>query len=113
MVNQVTLVGNLGADPESKTLPSGKAVTEIRIATTSGKDHTEWHNVIMFDKLADIAAQYLKKGKQVFLQGRIQTRSWDDKKSGEKKYRTEIIANEMKFLGAKDKGADEASDLPF
>lgn len=109
-VNKVILVGNLGADPETRYLPSGDAVCNIRIATTdrvrdkaSGeyKEYTEWHRIVFFGKLAETAGQYLKKGRQVFVEGRIRTNKWQDK-DGNERYTTEIVANEMKMLGSRE-----------
>jgi single-strand DNA-binding protein len=112
MVNKVTLIGHLGADPELRHTPGGKAVAELRIATTFGSDKaTEWHSVIAWEKTAESAAQYLKKGSKVYVEGRIQTRTYD--KDGEKRYRTEVIANEIKFLDSKRDEAKPADDLPF
>ncbi len=108
-VNKVILVGNLGADPESRYMPSGDAVVNIRVATTdSWKDKTsgekreitEWHRVVFYRKLAEIAGQYLKKGSQVYLEGRIKTRKWQDKE-GQDRYTTEIEATEMQMLGGR------------
>jgi single-strand DNA-binding protein len=108
-VNKVILVGNLGADPETKYLPSGDAVTNIRIATTdrwkdkaSGemKEATEWHRIAFFGRLAEIAGEYLKKGSQVYVEGRIRTRKWQDKE-GQDRYSTEIVADSMQMLGAR------------
>ena len=108
-VNKVILIGNLGQDPETKSLPSGSAVTNIRVATTEGwkdkqtgekKEHTEWHSVVFFDRLAEIAGQYLKKGSQVYIEGTLRTRKWQDK-SGNDRYTTEIRASEMQMLGGK------------
>jgi len=108
-VNKVILVGNLGADPETKYLPSGDAVTNIRIATTdrwkdkaSGemKEATEWHRIAFFGRLAQIAGEYLKKGSQVYVEGRIRTRKWQDK-DGQDRYSTEIVADQMQMLGAR------------
>src|SRR5215216_1933359 len=107
-VNKVILIGNLGADPETRYLPSGDAVANIRIATTdtwkdkSGEkqEHTEWHRVAFFGKLAEIAGEYLKKGSQVYVEGRLQTRKWQDK-DGNDKYTTEIIADRMQMLGSR------------
>jgi len=108
-VNKVILVGNLGADPETKYLPSGDAVTNIRIATTdrwkdkaSGelKEATEWHRIAFFGRLAEIAGQYLKKGSQVYVEGRIRTRKWQDKE-GQDRYSTEIVADAMQMLGSR------------
>jgi single-strand DNA-binding protein len=109
-VNKVILVGNLGADPETRYLPSGDAVCNIRIATTdrvrdkaSGeyKENTEWHRIVFFGKLAETAGQYLKKGRQIYVEGRIRTNKWQDK-DGNERYTTEIVANEMKMLGSRE-----------
>ncbi len=114
-VNKVILVGNLGADPESRYMPSGDAITNIRLATTdrwrdkgSGemKEQTEWHRVAFFGKLAEIAAQYLRKGSQVYLEGRLRTRKWQDQ-SGQERYTTEIVADQMQMLGSRQ-GMGEA-----
>ena len=116
-VNKVILIGNLGKDPETKSLPSGSAVTNIRVATAEGwkdkqtgeqKEHTEWHNVVFFDRLAEIAGQYLKKGSQVYIEGTLRTRKWTDKE-GKERYMTEIKANEMQMLGGKPGGSSSAS----
>ncbi len=111
-VNKVILIGNLGADPEIRYTPGGTAVANFRLATSEtrvNKDgnketKTEWHRVVTFGKLAEICGEYLAKGKQVYIEGKIQTRSWDDK-DGNKKYMTEIVANTMQMLGGKDGGA--------
>nr|WP_159373675.1 single-stranded DNA-binding protein [Cupriavidus taiwanensis]SPD48657.1 Single-stranded DNA-binding protein [Cupriavidus taiwanensis] len=117
-VNKVILVGNLGADPETRYMPSGDAVTNIRIATTdrykdkpSGemKEATEWHRVAMFGKVAEIAAQYLRKGSSVYIEGRIRTRKWQDQ-SGQDKYSTEIVADQMQMLGSRQGGGDSGGD---
>ncbi len=108
MVNKVILVGNLGRDPEVRSLPSGQPVASFSVATSrrwkdrdgNRQEQTEWHNVVCFGKQAEIAGQYLTKGKQIFVEGRIQTRSWDDKTTGEKKYRTEIICDNFQMLGS-------------
>lgn len=109
-VNKVILVGNLGADPEMRYMPNGDAVCNIRVATTeSWKDKqsgekreiTEWHRVVFYRKLAEIAGQYLKKGSQVYLEGRIRTRKWQDKE-GQERYTTEIEAQEMQMLGRRE-----------
>jgi single-strand DNA-binding protein len=116
-VNKVILVGNLGADPETRSMPSGDAVTNIRLATTdrykdkqSGemKELTEWHRIAFFGKLAEIAGQYLRKGSQVYIEGRIRTRKWTDQ-SGQEKYSTEIVAETMQMLGSRQGmgGGDE------
>ncbi len=109
MVNKVILVGNLGRDPESRSLPSGQPVTNFSLATSrrykdregNRKDDTEWHNIVCFGKQAEIAAQYLTKGKMIAVEGRIQTRSWDDKESGKKQYRTEIVCENFQMLGGR------------
>ena len=118
-VNKVILIGNLGKDPELKFLPSGQPVANFSIATSEKwkdkstgetKEQTEWHNIIMFGKLAEIAGQYLKKGSSVFVEGRLQTRKWQDK-NGQDRYTTEIIANEMKMLGGRgDQSSGSTSD---
>ncbi|SAL43676.1 single-stranded DNA-binding protein [Caballeronia terrestris] len=108
-VNKVILVGNLGADPETRYLPSGDAVANIRLATTdrykdksSGemKELTEWHRVAFFGRLAEIVNEYLKKGSSVYIEGRIRTRKWTDQ-SGQEKYSTEIVADQMQMLGGR------------
>jgi single-strand DNA-binding protein len=112
-VNKVILIGNLGADPETRYLPSGDAVTNIRIATTdtwkdkSGEkqEHTEWHRVAFFGKTAEIAGEYLKKGSPVYIEGRIRTRKWQDKE-GQERYSTEIVADRMQLLGGRGGGAE-------
>lgn len=101
-VNKVILIGNLGAKPEMKFLPSGKAVCEMRIATNEkrgGEEVAEWHRVVVWEKTAENCAKYLDKGRSVYIEGRIQTRSWDDKKTAEKRFLTEIIASNVVFLG--------------
>jgi len=113
-VNKVILVGNMGRDPEIRYLPSGDPVANVTIATSSkykGKDgnmveETEWHRVTFFGKLAEIVGQYLKKGKPVYIEGRIKTRKFTDK-DGIEKYATDIIANEMQMLGSRDDGAQD------
>ena len=111
-INKVILVGNLGQDPQSRAMPSGKAVVNLRIATTDqwrdkqtgeNRENTEWHNVVMFDRLAEIAAEYLRKGSQVYVEGRLRTRKWTDKE-GQDRYTTEVIANEMQMLGSRGGG---------
>ena len=108
-VNKVILVGNLGADPETKYMPSGSALTNLSVATTDSRkdkktgeqvDKTEWHRVVMFDRLAEIAGEYLKKGSQVYIEGQLQTRKWQDK-DGNDRYTTEIRAREMQMLGSR------------
>ena len=116
-VNKVILVGNLGKDPEVRYTPSGKAITSFSIATTENwkdkegnkQEKTEWHKIVTFDRLAEICGEYLAKGRQVYIEGRIQTRSWDDK-SGVKRYTTEVVANVMQMLGGpKDGGKDSGA----
>ena len=111
-VNKVILVGNLGADPETRYGASGNAITNIRIATSESwtdrqsnerREHTEWHRVVMFGRLAEIAEQYLRKGRQVYIEGRIQTRKWQGQ-DGQDRYTTEVVANEMQMLGGRAGG---------
>jgi single-strand DNA-binding protein len=121
MLNKVTLIGNLGADPEVRYMPSGGAVTNITLATTmrwkdkqSGerKDSTEWHRVVFFNRLAEIAGEYLKKGSQVYVEGRLQTRKWQGQ-DGQDRYTTEIIASEMHMLSSRSGGtASFSSEQP-
>jgi single-strand DNA-binding protein len=110
-INKVILVGNVGKDPETRYLPSGEAVTNISIATSESwtdkttnekKEKTEWHKVVFFKKLAEIAGQYLKKGSQVYVEGALRTRKWE--KDGVDHYSTEIVASEMQMLGGKPDG---------
>jgi single-strand DNA-binding protein len=119
-VNKVILVGNLGADPETRYMTNGDAVCNIRLATTESwkdkasgekKEITEWHRVVFYRKLGEIAAQYLKKGSQVYLEGRIRTRKWTDKE-GQERYTTEIEATEMQMLGGRGAGGDRAESAP-
>jgi single-strand DNA-binding protein len=139
-VNKVIVIGNLGQDPETRYMPSGSAVTNLRIATNESwkdkqtgeqKERTEWHSIAMFGKLAEIAAEYLRKGSQVYIEGKLRTRKWQDKQ-GNDRYTTEIVADEMQMLGGRsgggapamsDSGADSApqrsspddfdDDIPF
>ncbi len=106
-VNKVIILGRLGADPEVRYLPSGSAVTNLRVATNEGyKDKqtgqfvesTEWHRIVLFGRLAEIAGEYLKKGRNVYIEGRIRTRKWQDQ-SGQDRYTTEIVASEMQLIG--------------
>ena len=108
-LNKVMLIGNLGADPEVRYGASGSAITNIRLATAESwrdketgdqQERTEWHRVVFFNRLAEIAAEYLKKGSQVYVEGSIRTRKWTDKE-GQEKYTTEIVANEMQMLGGR------------
>ena len=107
-VNKVILVGNVGADPEKRFLPSGGSVTNLRLATsevrknrTTGEsnEHTEWHRVVLFDRLAEVSAQYLSKGSQIYIEGKLRTRKWQAQ-DGTEKFMTEVVAEEMQFLGA-------------
>src|SRR5437660_11566759 len=116
-VNKVILVGNLGKDPEVKYTPSGAAVAKFSIATSyrykdkneQWQDQTEWHNVVAWARLAEIAGEYLKKGSKVYVEGRLQTRSWDDKNTNQKKYMTEVVANDLVLLGGRgESGADDS-----
>ena len=127
-VNKVTIVGHLGSDPEKRVTPGGTAVANFSVATNESRknssgefqDHTEWHNCVLFGKQAEFAEQYVKKGQLIFIEGRLQTRSWEDD-SGKKNFRTEIIGNGITMLGRKmdaekntynsNEGSDD--DLPF
>lgn len=108
-VNKVILVGNLGRDPETRYMPDGGAITNVSVATTDSwkdkngdkQEKTEWHRVAFFGKLAEIAGEYLKKGSQVYVEGRLQTRKWQDK-DGVEKYTTEIVADRMQMLGRRE-----------
>lgn len=111
-VNKVIIVGNLGRDPETRYMPNGDAVTNVAVATTESwkdkstgekKELTEWHRITFYRKLAEIAGQYLKKGSQVYVEGRLQTRKWTDKENVER-YTTEIIADSMQMLGSRSGG---------
>lgn len=117
-VNKVILVGNLGRDPEVRYAPSGSAICNVTIATsrqwkdkTSGErqEETEWHRVVFYDRLAEIAGEYLKKGRPVYVEGRLKTRKWTDK-DGVEKYTTEIIAMEMQLLGGREGGSGGGGD---
>ena len=108
-VNKVILVGNLGADPETRAMPSGMTVANIRIATSESwkdkasgeqQERTEWHHVALFGRLGEIAGEYLRKGSQVYIEGRLRTRKWQDKE-GNDRYTTEIVASEMQMLGGR------------
>jgi len=112
-VNKVILIGNLGRDPEVRYMPSGDAVANITIATTETwkdkagekQEQTEWHRVAMFGKTAEIAGEYLKKGSQVYIEGKLQTRKWTDKE-GQERYTTEIRADRMQMLGSRSGGSE-------
>ena len=112
-INKVILIGNLGADPETRYMPSGGAVTNLRLATSENwkdkntgemQERTEWHRVVLFGKLAEIAAEYVRKGSKVYIEGRLQTRQWQDKE-GRDNYSTEIVANDMQMLDSRGGGA--------
>jgi len=115
MLNKVMLIGNLGRDPEVRSTPSGQNVASFSLATNrkwkdrdgNRQEQTEWHNIVCWGRQAEIAGQYLTKGRQIFVEGRLQTRSWDDKNSGEKKYRTEVICDNFQMLGSR--GGSDAS----
>lgn len=117
MLNKVLLIGNLGKDPEMRSLPSGQPVASFTLATSrrwrdkngQKQEQTEWHQIVIFGKQAEIAGQYLTKGKQIYVEGRIQTRSWDDRQTGEKKYRTEIICDNFQMLGGRGGGDFEGA----
>lgn len=115
MVNKVILIGNLGRDPEVRSTPSGQPVASFTLATSrrwrdkSGQkqEQTEWHQIVVWGKQAEIAGQYLTKGKQIFLEGRLQTRSWDDRQTGEKRYRTEVVCDNFQMLGSRGGGGGD------
>jgi single-strand DNA-binding protein len=115
-VNKVILIGNLGKDPELRYTPGGKAVASFSLATTERwrdsegvmQDKTEWHNIVVWGRQAETAKEYLAKGRQVYIEGRIQTRSWEDK-DGNTRYTTEIVAQRLQFLGSREKAAVAAS----
>jgi single-strand DNA-binding protein len=114
-VNKVTLVGNLGKDPEVRSTPSGMSIATFSLATTdrakdkdgNWQDRTEWHNVKAFGRTAEVVGEYLKKGRTVYIEGRIHYDSWDDKETGQKKYRTEIIVNDLIMLGGGQRDGGE------
>ena len=119
-VNKVILIGNLGADPETRTMPSGDMVANFNIATSerwTGKDgtkeeKTEWHGIVAFRKLAEICNEYLFKGKQVYIEGRLQTRKWEDR-DGNMRYTTEVVAGQMLMLGRRDSETAQSSFSRF
>lgn len=117
-VNKVILVGNLGRDPEVRYSPEGAAICNMAIATTSTwkdkasgerREETEWHRVVMYNRLAEIAGEYLKKGRSVYIEGRLKTRKWQDKDTGADRYSTEVVADQMQMLGGRDEGEQEAA----
>jgi single-strand DNA-binding protein len=118
-INKVILVGNLGKDPETRYMPSGSAVTNLTLATSEAwkdkqsgeqQERTEWHKVAMFGRLAEIAAEYLRKGSQVYIEGKLRTRKWQDKE-GKDRWTTEIVADEMQMLGGKGGGAGAGAGM--
>lgn len=132
MINKVIIVGNIGADPDVKTIGSGVKVATIRVATSEkiynketkeSKEHTEWHTIILWRYMAEVAEKYLRKGSQVYIEGKLRTRSWEDRDGG-KHYATEIVADDIKLLGRKPESAthsqyateppvEDTDDLPF
>jgi single-strand DNA-binding protein len=115
-VNKVILIGHLGADPETRAMPSGSTVANLRIATSENwkdrqtgeqQERTEWHRVVLFGRLGEIAAEYLRKGSQVYIEGSLRTRKWQDKQ-GNERYSTEIVANDMQMLGGRGGAGDRA-----
>jgi single-strand DNA-binding protein len=119
-VNKVLLIGHLGKDPEVRYMTNGEAVANVSLATSESwkdkegkkQEKTDWHNIVMYRRLAEIAGEYLKKGALIYVEGRIQTRKFPDKETGQDRYMTEIIVNEMKMLGSKGSGAPEKTDDP-
>ncbi len=121
-VNSVTVIGNLGADPQVHALPSGQSVVNLSLATTErftdrnggNQQRTEWHRIVAFGKLAETCAQYLSKGRQVYVEGRLTTREYEAKGGSGKRYRTEIVARQIRFLGRRgDAGESASSEVPF
>tara|TARA_B100000809_G_scaffold262710_1_gene314274 strand:+ start:1975 stop:2685 length:711 start_codon:yes stop_codon:yes gene_type:complete len=120
-VNKVTIVGNMGNDPESRTFPNGDVVTNITVATSekwkdkaTGEDRerTEWHRIVFHRRLAEVAAQYLRKGSKVYIEGRLQTRKWQDKTTGADRFTTEIVAGEMQMLDSRGEGGNAGNFAP-
>ena len=117
-VNKVILVGNLGKDPEVKYTPSGVPVAKFSLATNERykdkagewQDRTEWHNIVAWQRLAEIVGEYVKKGSKIYIEGRLQTSSWEDKQSGEKKYRTEVVASDLVLLGGRGESGGGGGD---
>lgn len=117
-VNKVILIGHLGADPETRVMPSGMTVANLRLATSENwkdkqsgetQERTEWHNIALFGRLGEVAAEYLRKGSQVYIEGRLRTRKWQDKE-GRDRYTTEIIGNDMQMLGGRGGGGGGYSE---
>jgi single-strand DNA-binding protein len=120
-INKVMIIGNLGSDPDTNYLPSGTAVTKFSVACSESwkdkqtgelQERTEWVNVEAWGKTAEACAQYLTKGKQVYVEGKLQTDSWDDKQTGEKKYRTKVRADQVQFLGSREQRGPTAPHVP-
>ncbi|MEE8523440.1 MAG: single-stranded DNA-binding protein [Thermoanaerobaculia bacterium] len=119
-LNKVFLIGNLGRDPEIRSLPSGAPVANFSLATNrrwndregNRQEQTEWHNIVCFGRQAEVAGQYLNRGRQIHVEGRIQTRSWEDRQSGEKRYRTEIVCENFQMLGPRGDGGGGHGDSP-
>lgn len=115
-VNKVILIGNLGKDPEVKYTPQGTPVAKLTIATNERfkdkdgqwQDRTEWHNVVLWQRLAEIAGEYLKKGGKVYIEGKLQTRSWEDKQTNQKRYMTEVVANDLVLLGGRGESSGDS-----
>ncbi len=115
-VNKVILLGNLGKDPEVKYTPSGTPVAKLTVATNDRykdkegqwQDRTEWHNVVLWQRLAEIAGEYLKKGSKVYIEGKLQTRSWEDKQTNQKRYMTEVVGNDIVLLTSRGEGGESA-----
>jgi single-strand DNA-binding protein len=116
-VNKVILLGNVGKDPEIRSTQGGMQVAKFTLATTEGvkdqsgkwNDKTEWHSLVAFGRTAEIIRDYVKKGSQIYVEGKLSTSSWDDKESGQKKYRTEILVNDLQLLGGRGEGAGSGS----
>ncbi|MPS27589.1 MAG: single-stranded DNA-binding protein [Alcaligenaceae bacterium] len=118
-VNKVILVGNLGRDPEVRYTPDGAAICNVSIATTSQwkdkatgerREDTEWHRLVFYNRLAEIAGEYLKKGRSIYIEGRLKTRKWQDKDTGADKFTTEIVVDQMQMLGGRDGGQAPAAE---
>jgi single-strand DNA-binding protein len=117
-INKVILIGHLGQDPEVRALPSGSSIANLRIATTESwkdkqsgefKEQTEWHTVVLFGRTAEVAAEYLKKGSQVYIEGRLRTRKWQDKE-GKDRYSTEVVGNDMQMLGGRGQSGGQSGE---
>ena len=120
MVNKVILIGNLGRDPEVRSTPSGQTVTSFSLATNrkwrdrdgNRQEQTEWHSIVCWGRQAEVAGQYLVRGKKIYVEGRLQTTSWEDRQSGEKKYRTEVVCENFQMLGGNGNGHGPAGGPP-